>query len=91
MATYAYALKDSVESEGFQGAVAYGDAQSLNVTQLLEEGNGVYVTDDPREQEALDNYGYVKRVSLDEAEQAHKRTRGGGSAKSQAAGDKDKD
>ena len=63
----------------------------LNVTEKLEEGNGVYVTDDPLEQEALDNYGYVKRVSLEEAEKAHKSYRAGGKAQEPGCWRKDKD
>ncbi len=86
MATHAYALRESVDPEGFDGAIAVGEGLSLNVGELLRDNNGVYVTDDPQEIEVLDGYSHVKRVSLDDAEQAHKSRRSDAPAKSQDAG-----
>jgi hypothetical protein len=75
----AFALKERADEDSV-GAVFVSDAGDLNVREALASGDsygreGVIVTDDPAEIEALDRVGGLKRVSLQDAEKAPQQSR----------------
>lgn len=65
----AFALKATHDLDQV-GAIVISDRDSINVRELLQEGDGYVVTHDDAVAAALDGYDPVKRVPAAEAEQA---------------------
>lgn len=67
MSQVAFALRDNIDEDTFEGSVNVPGHDFSDVGAQLREGKGVIVTDDTRVIEALDTYPPLKRTTVPDA------------------------
>lgn len=71
----AYALREDVKDTFSDAAVTAG-GRELPIGQLLQDNDGVIVTDDPVEQEALETVPALKNVPVPDPPKAKSKPKG---------------